>query len=82
MTSFKQSFNRLFNNICKRRRRRSVTTATASIKYIASKTESIQLRVPKGKKAKYQEFAISQDKSLNNLVQELLEDVIGKSKQN
>ena len=53
----------------------------ASMKYIASKTESIQLRVPKGKKAEYQEFAKSQGKSLNGLVQELLEDAMGKSEQ-
>lgn len=50
----------------------------ASMKYIASKTESIQLRVPKGKKTEYQEFAKSQGKSLNALVQELLDNAMKK----
>ena len=45
----------------------------AAVKYIATKTESIQLRVPKGKKAEYQELAKSQGKSLNRLVQDLLD---------
>lgn len=40
------------------------------------KTESIQLRVPKGKKEKYHAFAKSQGKSLNSLVQELLDSAI------
>lgn len=79
------SLNRLSTNFSiffAKSRHRSITIATASMKYIASKIESIQLRVPKGKKAEYQEVAKSQGKSLNGLVQELLEDVIGKSKQN
>lgn len=52
----------------------------ASMKYMASKTESIQLRVPKGKKSEYLEFAKSQGKSLNGLVQELLDNAIKSDK--
>lgn len=48
----------------------------ATMKYISDKTESIQLRVPKGKKEKYRAFAKSQGKSLNSLVQELLDSAI------
>lgn len=52
----------------------------AAIKYIANKTESIQLRVPKGKKDEYHKFAKSQGKSLNKLVQDLLDNAMKTNK--
>lgn len=52
----------------------------ASMKYMADKTEEVKVRVPKGKKAIYQELAKSQGKSLNGLIQELLEAEIEKEK--
>ncbi len=48
----------------------------ATERYLAEKTESVQLRFPKGKKSEYQEFAKSQGKSLNKLVQELLDNAM------
>lgn len=55
---------------------------SATTKYIAEKTDEIKIRVPKGKRAEYQEFAKSQGKSMNKLVQELLDNAIKKSEQN
>lgn len=45
----------------------------ASIKYLSEKTESIQIRVPKGKKGEYKAFAEKHGKSLNGLICELLD---------
>lgn len=45
----------------------------ASIKYLSEKTESIQIRVPKGKKSEYKDFAESQGTSLNKLICSLLD---------
>lgn len=52
----------------------------ATTKYLAEKTEEVKVRVPKGKRAEYQEFAKSQGKSLNKLVQELLDSAIKNQK--
>ena len=45
----------------------------ASIKYLAEKTESIQIRVPKGRKGEYKAFAEKHGISLNGLICELLD---------
>lgn len=45
----------------------------ASIKYLTDKTESIQIRVPKGKKGEYKAFAEKNGISLNGLICELLD---------
>lgn len=46
----------------------------ASIKYLSEKTESIQIRVPKGKKAVYKAQAEAHGISLNAYIIKLLED--------
>ena len=50
----------------------------AAEKYIAEKTDKIGIRVPKGTKDKYKEFAASKGKSLNALIVEMLEDAMKK----
>jgi len=45
----------------------------ASIKYLADKTESIQIRVPKGKKEEYKAQAAEHGLSLNAYIVQLLE---------
>lgn len=45
----------------------------ASVKYLAEKTDSIQIRVPKGKKDEYKAFAAERGTSLNALICELLD---------
>lgn len=50
----------------------------AAEKYIAEKTEKIGIRVPKGTKDKYKEFAARKGKSLNALIVEMLEDAMKK----
>lgn len=50
----------------------------AAEKYIAEKTDKIGIRVPKGTKDKYKEFASSKGKSLNALIVEMLEDAMKK----
>lgn len=46
----------------------------ASIKYLKDKTDSIQIRVPKGKKEEYKELAARRGKSLNQHIIDLLEE--------
>jgi len=48
----------------------------ASMKYLAEKTESIQIRVPKGKKDEYKAFAEKKGVSLNALICQLLEQAM------
>ena len=50
----------------------------AAEKYIAEKTDKIGIRVPKGTKDKYKEFAARKGKSLNALIVEMLEDAMKK----
>ncbi len=50
----------------------------ASVKYLAEKTDSIQIRVPKGKKDKYKLFAASRGRSLNSLICMLIEEEMRK----
>lgn len=45
----------------------------ASMKYLADKTESIQIRVPKGKKEEYKAQAAENGLSLNAYIVQLLE---------
>lgn len=52
----------------------------ATIKYLSEKTESIQIRVPKGKKAEYKGFAEKHGKSLNRLICELLDKAMENGK--
>ncbi len=51
----------------------------ATTKYLAEKTETITLRLPKGKKAVYIEYAKSRGISFTALVQELLDKEINKN---
>lgn len=53
----------------------------ASMRYLSDKTDSIQIRVKKGSKDRYKEYASSCGKSLNALIIELLEKEI-EQKQN
>lgn len=48
----------------------------ASIKYLNEKTDDIRLRVPKGYKERYKNYAKQQGKSLTALIVELLEKAI------
>lgn len=45
-------------------------------KYLADKTDSIQIRVPKGKKDEYKNFAAESGTSLNALICKLLDQAI------
>lgn len=45
----------------------------ASIKYLSEKTESIQIRVPKGKKTEYKAQAAEHGLSLNAYIIQLIE---------
>lgn len=46
---------------------------SATLKYLIEKTESIQIRVPKGKKDEYKEQAKKHDLSLNAYIVHLLD---------
>lgn len=48
----------------------------AATKYLAEKTDLIQLRVPKGEKERYKAYAERQGKSLTALIVDLLEQDI------
>lgn len=50
----------------------------ATQKYIKNNYDDIKIRVPKGMRSIYQEYAESQGKSLNKLVIELLDKEINK----
>lgn len=47
-------------------------------KYLTDKTDSIQIRVPKGKKDEYKAFATSRGRSLNSLICMLIEEEMRK----
>lgn len=46
----------------------------ATRKYISEKTDEVQVRVPKGKKAEYMKLAAAQGQSLNAVINRLLQD--------
>ena len=46
----------------------------ATRKYISEKTDEVQVRVPKGKKAEYMQLAADQGQSLNAVINHLLKD--------
>ena len=48
----------------------------ASIKYLKEKTDSIQIRVPKGTKDRWRVAATERGKSLNQFIAEAVEKVI------
>lgn len=48
----------------------------ASVKYLAEKTDNIQIRVPKGKKDEYKAFAAKHGISLTGLICELIEQAM------
>lgn len=48
----------------------------ASIKYLKEKTDSIQIRVPKGTKERWRLAAAARDKSLNQLIIDTMEHEI------
>lgn len=50
----------------------------ASIKYLAEKTDSIQIRVPKGQKEVWKSAAAARGLSLNQLLIQLMEREIAK----
>lgn len=49
----------------------------ATVKYLKEKTDSIQIRVPKGHKARWREAALARRKSLNQFIVETVEAEIG-----
>lgn len=49
----------------------------ATIKYLKDKTDSIQIRVPKGKKEKAKKFAESNGESLNAFINRLINEAMG-----
>lgn len=51
----------------------------ATIKYLKDKTDSIQIRVPKGKKEKARKFAESNGESLNAFINRLISEAMGES---
>ena len=51
-------------------------------KYLAEKTDDIRIRVPKGKKDEYKNFAVERGVSLNALICELLDQAIINSQKN
>lgn len=51
----------------------------ATIKYLKDKTDSIQIRVPKGKKDKARKFAESNGESLNAFINRLISEAMGES---
>lgn len=54
----------------------------ASIKYLKDKTDSIQIRTPKGTKARWKEAAADRGKSLNQFIVDTVEADIEKGGQN
>ena len=50
----------------------------ASIRYLGDKTDSIQIRTPKGTKDRWKDAATSRGKSLNRFIQDAVEDEIAK----
>lgn len=60
-------------------RKYTAAQKTATIKYLAEKTEEIRVRVPKGEKSKYQELAKAKGKSLSKFVLDLLDAEIKKT---
>lgn len=51
----------------------------ATIKYLKDKTDSIQIRVPKGKKEKARKFAENNGESLNAFINRLISEAMGES---
>ena len=49
----------------------------ASIKYLKEKTDSIQIRTPKGTKERWKTAATERGKSLNQLIVDAVENTIG-----
>ena len=49
----------------------------ASIKYLKEKTDSIQIRTPKGTKERWKAAAASCGKSLNQFISDAVEEKIG-----
>lgn len=52
----------------------------ASIKYLKEKTDSIQIRTPKGTKERWKSAATDRGKSLNQFIVDTMEDEIAKGK--
>ena len=52
----------------------------ASIKYLKEKTDSIQIRTPKGTKERWREAAEKQGVSLNQFIADAVEEKIDSSK--
>lgn len=50
----------------------------ASIKYLKEKTDSIQIRTPKGTKERWKTAATDRGKSLNQFIVDTMEDEIAK----
>lgn len=50
----------------------------ASIKYLKEKTDSIQIRTPKGTKERWKSAATDRGKSLNQFIVDTMEDEIAK----
>lgn len=50
----------------------------ASIKYLKEKTDSIQIRTPKGTKARWKNVAANRGKSLNQFIVDTMESEIDK----
>ena len=51
----------------------------ASIKYLKEKTDSIQIRTPKGTKERWRSVAGARDKSLNQFIVDAVESEISKA---
>lgn len=49
----------------------------ATMKYLKEKTDDIRIRVPKGMKDRWKEYAESQGKSLNQFIIDVMEEKIG-----
>ncbi|MFR7722421.1 MAG: Arc family DNA-binding protein [Clostridia bacterium] len=52
----------------------------ASLKYLAEKTDNIQIRVPKGTKEEWKAYAESKGISLNALIIQLMQEKINTDK--
>ena len=50
----------------------------ATMKYLKEKTDDIRIRVPKGMKDRWKEYAESQGKSLNQFIIDVVEEKIGR----
>ena len=51
----------------------------ATMKYLKEKTDDVRIRVPKGAKDRWREYAESQGKSLNQFIIDVVEEKIGGS---